>query len=106
MQKVALWLWLPLFKGWILSSTASGNVPNAYWNRDNRQANLDRNNPGNRNDNCGVRSTVRVYELTDFNQPPSILPISAKFACVWNIFVSLAISNSRNNLNFRTDVSR
>ena len=87
---------------------SSGNAPNAYWNRDNRQANVDRNNPDNRNDNCGVRPAVRVYdyELTDFSHPPSILPASASFACVWNIFVSFAISSSKNNLSLRIDVSK
>ena len=83
-------------------------MPNAYWNRDNRQANLDRNNPDNRNDNCGVRPAVRVYdyELTDFSHPPSIRPASASFDCVWNILVSLAMLSSKNNLSLRVDVSK
>jgi len=46
---------------------SSGNLPNSYWNRDNRQAKLDRNNPDKRNDNCGARSAVpagvKVYVL-------------------------------------------
>ena len=41
--------------GQALSSKASDNVPNAYWNRDNRQANLNRNDPTNRDDNIGAR---------------------------------------------------
>ncbi|MBI2054225.1 MAG: hypothetical protein HYT36_02740 [Candidatus Staskawiczbacteria bacterium] len=84
---------------------SSDNVPNAYWNRDNRQANLNRNDVDNRNDNCGVRSAMRVYEFTDFNQPPSILPVSASFAWIWNILVSLARSSSRNSRNFKVEIS-
>ena len=40
--------------------TADGNVPDAYWNRENRQANLDRDDPDNRDGNYGVRSSVRA----------------------------------------------
>ena len=66
-----------------LSSTTDGNVPYAYWNRNNRQANLNRNNPRNRDDNYGVRGAARDYALfKDFIQPPSILPISASLLCV------------------------
>jgi hypothetical protein len=39
---------------------ASGDVPYAYWFRDNRQANLDRNVPTFRDDYFGARSAVRV----------------------------------------------
>ena len=39
---------------------ASDNVPNAYWYRDNRQASLGGDSPGNRNVTCSVRSAVRV----------------------------------------------
>ena len=39
---------------------ASGNVPNAYWNRDNHQANLNNDNTDNRNPNIGSRSSERV----------------------------------------------
>ena len=120
MQKAALWLAgvqflrkktasaAVAFLWTSIAISSSGNAPNAYWNRDNRQANVDRNNPDNRNDNCGVRPAVRVYdyELTDFSHPPSILPASASFACVWNIFVSFAISSSKNNLSLRIDVSK
>jgi len=61
---------------------ASDNVPNAYWNRDNRQANLNRNNPRNRNSDNGVRAGVKVYVFKDFIQPPNILPTSANLLCV------------------------
>ena len=40
---------------------ASGNVPNAYWDRGYRQAYLGRSNPDIRYDNCGVRSAVRIF---------------------------------------------
>ena len=39
---------------------ASGNVPNASWRRDDRQAVLDRNDPTSRDDRIGARSAVRV----------------------------------------------
>jgi peptidoglycan/xylan/chitin deacetylase (PgdA/CDA1 family) len=39
---------------------SSDNVPYACWNRDNRQAGMSGNYPGNRNGHCGVRSTVRI----------------------------------------------
>lgn len=65
-----------------LSSNSSGNVPNANWNRDNRRANLDRYDPRNPNSDYGARASVRDYVLlSDLNQPPAILPISASFAC-------------------------
>ena len=51
---------LLLFKRRALQSSASGAVPNAYWNRDNRQANVDRNDPENRNDNYGSSPAVRI----------------------------------------------
>ena len=50
---------LLLFKRRALQSSASGAVPNAYWNRDNRQANLGRLDPGGRDGNYGVRSGVK-----------------------------------------------
>ena len=66
------------------------NVPNGYFNRDNRQANLNRNNPDNQNSNNGAFLSVKIYELwTDLNHPPSILPISESLACDWKILVSL-----------------
>lgn len=40
--------------------TASGNVPRAYWRRDDRQAILGRNVPEFRIEFCGVRPAVRV----------------------------------------------
>ena len=36
-------------------------LPNGYWNRDNRQANLDNVNPDNVNDNNGFRPSVRRF---------------------------------------------
>ncbi|MFC1756837.1 reverse transcriptase/maturase family protein [Patescibacteria group bacterium] len=78
----------------------------AYWNRDNRQANLNRNDPENSNSNNGVRGAVRDYVLfRNFIQPPSILPISVSLLCVWKILVSLAIFNSRKSRNFKIDIS-
>ena len=56
----------------------SGAVATANWNRDNVQANLDRNEADNVNDNCGVRSAVRDHKL--FFQPPSIRPTSINLA--------------------------
>lgn len=50
---------------------------NAYWNDNNENVNSNVNNSNNQNDNLGSRGVIRVYWLcTDFNQPPSILPIS------------------------------
>ncbi len=89
---------------------ASENVPISNWNRDDQQANLNRNNPDNRNDNYGVRPAVKVDVefarlLRDLIHPPSILPTSMRALCVWKIFVSLAILSSKNNRNFRTATS-
>ena len=39
---------------------SSGDVPNAYWDRDDRRANLHRVDVDNRLDHCGVRSAVRI----------------------------------------------
>ncbi|WP_176238262.1 hypothetical protein [Candidatus Hakubella thermalkaliphila] len=87
--------------------TADGNVPNVNWNRDNRQANLDRNDPENSNSDNGVRGAKRDYALfKDFIQPPSILPISVSLLYVWKIFVSLAISISRKSRSFNTEISK
>ena len=61
---------------------ASDVVPGAYWRRGDRRASMSRSVPGHRGDGCGVRSAVRIYEFTDFNQPPSILPISARLDCI------------------------
>jgi hypothetical protein len=86
--------------------TASGNVPNAYWNRVGEQANVDRNDPENRNPNDGVRSAVEGQgAVTDFSQPPSILPISSIASCAWKILVSFAIFSSRHNRNLRITIS-
>ncbi len=57
-------------------------------------------------DNGAFRAVRRVYKLcTDFNQPPSILPISSKFACSWKIFVSLVRASSNINLSFKVETS-
>lgn len=48
-------------------TTASGKVSNAYWNRDAARANLDRDDPDNRDVNYGVRSGMRVDEGEMFN---------------------------------------
>lgn len=56
----------------------SRNVPSAYWNPENGQANLNRDDPGNRNSNNGVRAAVRVQgAFSDLSHPPSIRPTSA-----------------------------
>jgi hypothetical protein len=39
---------------------ASDDVPGAYWNRDNRRANLSRSDPTTRDGDIGARSVVRV----------------------------------------------
>lgn len=106
MRKRLLWLRLAVFIRKASQLTVSGNVPNSNWNRDNRQANLDRNDPRNRNDNYGVRGRVRIYAFRDFIQPPSILPISASLLCVWKILVSLAIAISKKRRNFKTEISK
>lgn len=85
---------------------ASGNVPNANWDRDNRQANLDRNDSRNSNSNNGARAEVKDYVLRDLNQPPSIRPISDKLLWVWKILVSLAISISKKSRSFKVDISK
>ena len=82
-------------------------MPNGYWNHDNGQANLDRNNPDNRNDNCAGGSAVKGYELdNDLSQPPSIRPVSASLAWVWKILVSLTILSSRKRRSFNVAVSK
>lgn len=43
--------------------TASGNVPNANWNPDDRQFNLNANDAGNSNDNLAPRPAVRTRTL-------------------------------------------
>lgn len=63
------------------TETVSGNVPNAYWNADDRQVNLNMNEPRNSDSNYGSRSLVKVYEAPkDFSQPPSIRPVSDRIA--------------------------
>lgn len=89
------------------SSMADGNVSNANWNRDNRQANVDRNDARNRNENNGSRVSVSVYMLfVDFIHPPSILPISASLLCVWKILVSFASLSSRRRRNLSVTTSK
>ena len=87
---------------------SSGNVPNVNWNRDNRQLNVNANDPDNRNDNIGTRPTVRdAYLLWQaFNQPPSMRPISARVACIWKSLVSLTSFSSKSNRVFSVAISR
>ncbi|MEK7225483.1 MAG: hypothetical protein AAB221_07355, partial [Bacteroidota bacterium] len=76
------WLRLWLQYGWTPSTT--GNA----FNGNNSGGN--KNNANNHNDNGSFCAALRVYELcTDFNQPPSILPISSSFDWSWKILVSL-----------------
>lgn len=103
---IAIAVAIVIIKEKYCNQTASGNVPNAYWNRDNRQANLNRNDPDNRNSDDGARSAVKDYVFKDFNQPPSILPISRILLCVWKIFVSLAIFSSRKRRSFKVEISK
>lgn len=69
------------------SLNASDNVLNGNWNRDDRQANVDRNDPRNENDDFGVRPAVGTYYFftdsfwSDFSQPPAIRPISRMWLC-------------------------
>ena len=79
----------------------SGNVPRAYWSRDDKQANLNAWKPDNHDENVGARPVVRVYGpvWSDLSQPPSIRPISSSLAWAWKIFVSLVNPNSKNKRN-------
>lgn len=89
-----------------LSSTASENVPNGNWNRDNQQANLNRNDPRNVDENYGAGSAAWIQEFeSDFNHPPVIRPISPSLLCAWKILVSLAIFNSKNKRSFNVATS-
>lgn len=42
------------------SYRASGNVPNGNWNRDNRQANVGRDDPENSDPENGCRASVKM----------------------------------------------
>lgn len=78
---------------------------NANWNDNNGNVNSNVNNSNNQNDNLGSRGVIRVYILcTDFNQPPSILPISCASDCIWKTLVSLTSFSSsiKRNLSVRT----
>ena len=46
----------------LLHSRVSSNVPYSYWNRDNRQANVNRNDASNTDSNYAVRLGMRVKE--------------------------------------------
>lgn len=73
------------------------------WNND--QLNLNNDNPNNENDNLRGRAEMMVYVLcTALSHPPSILPISARMAWAWKIFVSFASFSSsiRRNLKVVT----
>ena len=54
----------------------SANVANAYWNRDNRQTNMDRNDADNHDPNNCASFAVSDYDESDRFQPPSCLPTS------------------------------
>ncbi len=54
---------------------SSGNVPNGYWNRDNAQANVNRNDPRNSNDNNGSRAAVIIF-VVGYGAILAILPAS------------------------------
>ena len=72
----------------------SGNVPIAYWNRDNSQANLNRNDPDNQNANNGFRSSVEIFRkeiLTSrraFGRFPANCFVLEKF---WFRFLNLVL---------------
>ena len=84
----------------------SGDVSNAYWSRNYKQANVDRDDPRYRNDDDGSRAGVEGQgAFTDFNHPPSILPISWSADCAWKISVSLPVFSSRLSRNLRIAVS-
>ncbi len=85
---------------------ADGNVSCANWNRDNRQANVNRNDARNRNENNGSRVAVRAYVLRLLSQPPCIRPISASLAWVWKIRVSFASLSSRRRRSLKAVTSR
>lgn|GEM_PF-5030468 len=90
----------------VIDIKSDGNVPNSNWNRDNRQLNLNRNDPDNRNSNNGAASGVKIYALLrDLIHPPSMRPISASLLCVWKILVSLTTLSSRKSLSFRVEIS-
>jgi len=63
---------------WIDSTKKAGVALNGNRNDD---VNVNENNPNNHNENRGWRGSLRGYKLcADFNQPPSIRPISASLA--------------------------
>jgi type II secretory pathway component PulC len=53
----------------------SGNVATSYWNRDNSQANLNRNDSSNVDENYGASSAVR-----DYCKPKLSITITAIFS--------------------------
>lgn len=83
-------IWLRLYQGMDAryhQVCLSANVANAYWNRDNSQANLDRNDADNRDENNGASSAVRDYAGSDRFQPPSCRLISRSWAWIWKTVV-------------------
>ncbi len=89
------------------SVCSSRIVPSANWNPINRQANLDRNDPDNRNPNDGTRAAVRVQGVfRDLSQPPSIRPISAVASWIWKIVVALASFSSSASRSFNVRTSK
>jgi len=82
------------------------NARNVNFNPDDGHVNVNENNPENRNDNLGVARLLRGYWLcADLSQPPSIRPVSASMAWIWNTFVSLASLSSKYRRSFRVAVS-
>lgn len=94
---------VPRLRLWIQYGQAPSTTGNAFNGNNNG---INRNNANNYNDNGSFRAALRVYELcTDFNQPPSILPISSSFVCDWKILVSLINLSSSSKRNFNVDTS-
>ena len=82
---------------------APSTIGNAFYGNNNGTT---KNNANNHNDNGSFRAALRVYELcTDFNHPPSILPISSNLDWSWKILVSLIKASSSNNRSFRFETS-
>lgn len=77
------------------------------FNPNNQDTNVNNDNANNRNDNRGAVLWLRDYMLcTDFNQPPSILPISCASDCIWKTLVSLTSCNSSINRSLSVKTSK
>lgn len=85
---------------------AKSQAPNGNWNPDNGQVRLNRDDADNRNDNLGVRLPMRgLLQVTDFNQPPSMRPISSSAACSCMTRVALTNLSSKYRRSFNRRVS-